>query len=153
MIILIYLIVIAIILSIQYVVAKKFEAIAFQKGYDESIHSCAMCFWLGIVGYLYVIALPNLNISSINNNSEDIKHITQSDSENVEKTDKTKVTNYNRYECHKIVITNKNGSGHCFMCRESNDFLKICKVKNSVGTRDIAICDSCIRRFQDNCLN
>ena len=52
---------IAIALIINCVVAKKFEEIAFQKGYDESIHSFAMCFWLGIVGYLYVIALPNLN--------------------------------------------------------------------------------------------
>ena len=43
-------------------VALKFEKIAFQKGYDSSIHSFAMCFWLGIVGYLYVIALPDLNI-------------------------------------------------------------------------------------------
>ena len=54
-------IVIAVGLLINYVVATKFEKIAFQKGYDSSIHSLAMCFWLGIVGYLYVIALPNLN--------------------------------------------------------------------------------------------
>ncbi len=59
--ILIYLFILAVALFIQYIVAKKFEAIAFQKGYDETIHSCAMCFWLGIVGYLYVIALPVLN--------------------------------------------------------------------------------------------
>lgn len=56
-----------VILTIRYIVAKKFEAIAFQKGYDKSIHSYAMCFWLGIIGYLYVIALPNLNSSSISN--------------------------------------------------------------------------------------
>ena len=59
--ILLLLIPIAIALFINYVVAKKFEEIAFQKGYDESIHSFDMCFWLGIVGCLYVIALPNLN--------------------------------------------------------------------------------------------
>lgn len=52
---------IAIALIINYVFAKKFEEIAFQKGYDESIHSFAMCFWFGILGYLYVIALPDLN--------------------------------------------------------------------------------------------
>lgn len=53
---------IAIVVSfvINYFVAKKFEEIAFQKGYDASIHSFAMCFWLGITGYLYVIALPEL---------------------------------------------------------------------------------------------
>lgn len=58
---LIALVPIVICLLINYFVAKKFEAIAFQKGYDSSISSFAMCFWLGIIGYLYVIALPNLN--------------------------------------------------------------------------------------------
>ncbi len=57
---LLYLIIIGVPLFISYLVAKKFEKIAFQKGYNESIHSFAMCFWLGIVGYLYVIALPDL---------------------------------------------------------------------------------------------
>ena len=47
---------------IQFIVAKKFEKIAFQKGYDVRVHSFAMCFWLGIIGYLYVIALPNLTV-------------------------------------------------------------------------------------------
>ena len=42
------------------IIAKKFEKIAFQKGYTKSIHSFAMCFWFGIVGYIYVAALPNL---------------------------------------------------------------------------------------------
>ena len=46
--------------AIQYVIARKFEKIAEEKGYDSDIHSFAMCFWLGFVGYLYVIALPNL---------------------------------------------------------------------------------------------
>ncbi|MBQ8416926.1 MAG: hypothetical protein IJX13_08560, partial [Clostridia bacterium] len=50
-------------LLIQGIVAKKFEKIAIQKGYDEEIHSFAMCFWLGLAGYLYVIALPDLTIS------------------------------------------------------------------------------------------
>ena len=58
---LLLLIPIVISILINFVVAVKFEDIAFKKGYDKSIHSFAMCFWLGIVGYLYVIALPNLN--------------------------------------------------------------------------------------------
>ena len=52
-------------LCIQYIIAKKFEEIAFKKGYDQSIHSFAMCFWLGIVGYLYVIALPDLTLQRL----------------------------------------------------------------------------------------
>ena len=51
--------VIFLIIIINYYVAKKFEQIALQKGYDASIGAFSMCFWLGIVGYLYVIALPD----------------------------------------------------------------------------------------------
>ena len=69
--ILIYLLIIVAAVLIQYFVAKKFEAIAFLKGYDESIHSFAMCFWLGFIGYLYVIALPDLNANSSNNDASE----------------------------------------------------------------------------------
>lgn len=57
-----YMALLAAVIILNYFIAKKFEAIAFQKGYDVSIHSFAMCFWLGLVGYLYVIALPNLKM-------------------------------------------------------------------------------------------
>lgn len=57
---LLYLIFFAVAIYINYIVAKKFEAIAFEKGYTVQIHSFAMCFWLGIIGYIYVLALPNL---------------------------------------------------------------------------------------------
>ena len=61
---------------INYLVAKKFEAIAFQKGYDVSVHTFAMCFWLGLPGYLYVIALPNKkseNVSASSTSTYDVK--------------------------------------------------------------------------------
>ena len=150
--ILIYLIILAVALFVQYIVAKKFEAIAFQKGYDETIHSCAMCFWLGIVGYLYVIALPVLNEQMKENGcSVNSESPTINNNEVISKAKENNHLDYNRYECQKIVVTNKNGSGHCFMCRESQDILKICKVENSIGTREIAICDNCIKLFNDNC--
>lgn len=50
---------IALPIVINVIVAKKFEQIAIWKGYTD-VHAFAMCFWLGIVGYLYVIALPNI---------------------------------------------------------------------------------------------
>ena len=45
---------------LYYKIARFFERIAFLKGYDEDIHAFAMCFWLGIIGYIYVAALPDL---------------------------------------------------------------------------------------------
>ena len=54
---------IIIILFINYCIARKFEGIAFQKGYDDGAGSFRMCFWFGIVGILYVIALPDRNLA------------------------------------------------------------------------------------------
>ena len=49
-----------IIFVIKYIVARKFEAIAEGKGYTaEQAHPFAMCFWLGIIGMIYVLALPD----------------------------------------------------------------------------------------------
>ena len=45
---------------LYYKIARFFEGIAFMKGYTEEIHAFAMCFWLGIIGYIYVTALPDL---------------------------------------------------------------------------------------------
>ena len=55
---------------IGYIVARKFEQIAFQKGYGTEVHSFAMCFWLAMIGYIYVLALPDLTARElIKNNS------------------------------------------------------------------------------------
>ena len=81
---LLLLIPLVIVLIINYIVACKFEEIAFQKGYDKSIHSLAMCFWLGIVGYLYVIALPNLKVGySVNAAHNEGASTTSSDKSNL----------------------------------------------------------------------
>ena len=77
---------IAVALFINDVVAKKFEEIAFQKGYDNSVHSFAMCFWLGIVGYLYVIALPNLK-NSYNLNDTNVNENVNNTSSNEQDND------------------------------------------------------------------
>ncbi len=47
-------------LIVNWLVAKRMEEIVFLKGYGKEIHSFALCFWLGIIGYIYVLALPDL---------------------------------------------------------------------------------------------
>ena len=49
----------------RFIAARKFEGIAFDKGYDENASAFAMCFWLGIVGYIYVLAMPKLTEDQI----------------------------------------------------------------------------------------
>ena len=49
-----------------------FEGIAFDKGYDSDAHAFAMCFWLGIFGYIYVACLPDLKLQQLQDISEAI---------------------------------------------------------------------------------
>lgn len=41
-------------------IGGQFQDAAFAKGYDTSAHAFGMCFWLGIIGCIYVAALPDL---------------------------------------------------------------------------------------------
>lgn len=50
---------------VNHKIAKAFEQIVFAKGYGTELNAYYMCFWLGIVGYLYVIALPNAKFDNI----------------------------------------------------------------------------------------
>ena len=114
--IVLYVIMVVIFLVIQYIIAKKFEEIAFQKGYDESVHSCAMCFWLGLVGYLYVIALPNLN-NSLHLDSVFAKS-------NDEDTSTKSVAEIQRYECPKCKEIVPFGIEKCPVCGQIFDWNK-----------------------------
>lgn len=53
-------VILIVLLVINLIGAGKMSDVAYAKGYDDSIHAFAMCFWLGIIGYLYVIALPDI---------------------------------------------------------------------------------------------
>ena len=68
-------------LAVNFFVASKFHEISIQKGYDDSVHSLVMCFFLGIIGYLYVIALPDLNARRIIGNSTVSKSMITNDSD------------------------------------------------------------------------
>lgn len=61
---LIFIVIPFLLLYLNMTIASKFEQIASLKGYGKEIHSFALCFWLGIIGYLYVAALPDLKRES-----------------------------------------------------------------------------------------
>ena len=46
-------------ISINAYLASLMKKTGIAKGYGEDAHIWAICFWLGIMGYLYVIALPD----------------------------------------------------------------------------------------------
>ena len=65
-----------IVLGVNLVIASKFSAVAEMKGHDNTGTVLAMCFFLGIVGYLYVIALPDKNLYPKNETvNEDVAQI------------------------------------------------------------------------------
>lgn len=47
-------------LIIDGIVASYMKQVAYLKGYDDNAHTFAICFWLGLPGWLYVVALPDL---------------------------------------------------------------------------------------------
>lgn len=66
------------VIAINYIIAKKFEGIAQAKGYYKpAVNAFAICFWLGIVGYLYIIALPNktLDVMQLNHQKKIIEFL------------------------------------------------------------------------------
>lgn len=53
------LVVIVLLICLNVWIAKRFAEFAAEKGYGAEYHAFALCFWLNIVGWLYVIAMPD----------------------------------------------------------------------------------------------
>lgn len=53
-------------LIINVAVATLMSNVAVLKGYGTEVHAFAACFWLGILGCIYVAALPDKIIQSQN---------------------------------------------------------------------------------------
>ena len=57
----VYILIAAAYLTLNYYIAKWFSEAAEDKGYDNYVNRKYfwICFWLGFIGYLLVIALPD----------------------------------------------------------------------------------------------
>ena len=104
-----------------------------------------MCFWLGIIGCLYVIALPDKRQQPIAEQS------TKEECSDVKTTESDNQKAARIYGCKEIIVSEKKLQGNCTMCRSYHENLKECKILSDIGTREFAICDKCIRLFRDNC--
>ena len=49
------------VLIIDFVIARQFEKAAVMKGHPENSVAFWLCFFTGIIGYIYVASLPDLN--------------------------------------------------------------------------------------------
>jgi hypothetical protein len=52
---------------VDYIIASKFSELSRDKGYEKTT-AFHMCFWLGIVGYIYVAAMPTLTSKHVSEN-------------------------------------------------------------------------------------
>lgn len=101
---------------INYITAGWFSEIAEIKGYDsKQKHIFARCFWLGVIGWLYTIALPNQNIS----------YSTKVNSDNDTNTE------------------NKNFSTTLITSKKINDGSWTCKTCGKVNSEENKVCASC----------
>ena len=98
---------IALIIFISHIIATKFERVAFMKGYTKGAHAYAMCLLFGVVGYLYVISLPNLNA---NENSKENKESSNPDA------------NVKRYKCTLCDESIVKGTKACPRCHQPIDW-------------------------------
>ena len=57
--IVVYVSILILFVAINYMMAQRMQSVVEQKGH-HNVRVVALCFWLGVVGYLYVIALPDL---------------------------------------------------------------------------------------------
>lgn len=77
-----WIVAIAIAIIILCFMASKMCEVASFKGYEPAKkHIFAICFWLGIFGYFYVLALPDLKLRKLLGEKEE--------TENVDKESKT----------------------------------------------------------------
>lgn len=55
----VYFAILVVFVIINYIMALRMQDVVEKKGYTD-VRVVALCFWLGLFGYLYVIALPDL---------------------------------------------------------------------------------------------
>ena len=115
--IILYLIILALLIVLQYYVAKQFESVAKDKGYADSKYF-HLCFWLGLVGYLLVIALPDRG-SGIPKSKHPVSGVNQDEQK----------------------------SGECQICGSTATPLTRCKIEDDLGTRHRDICSECMEKF------
>ena len=73
---------VVVLLVFQMIFAAFMNQVAMDKGYGSEAHALAICFFFGIMGGIYVNALPDKNLKAQNDEiiallrtkSEDIKH-------------------------------------------------------------------------------
>ena len=152
------------------IMAKAMEKIARQKGYGEEFNCFMICFWLGMIGCLYVIALPDLKQREqldriiklldsqvpANPPQQDVAWKLQKLPPVASKKDgsaeaylcKVGMTP-EEYACKSLAIFKEDSVGECEMCKKQQKARKHCGVRRNGAFSDISICADCINVFAE----
>ena len=153
---------------INVIIASNMEIAAEKKGYGKEAYAFAMCFWLGIVGYLYVVALPDLKqheqldkiIKLLDPQTpttapqQDVAWKLQELIPEAPKKD-GRAEAYLReigmssedYKCKSLVVFGENPLGECAVCKKQQKITKHCGIRRNGAFNDIPVCTDCINVF------
>ena len=150
------------------ITAKTMQKIARKKGYGEEFNCFSMCFWLGIVGCLYVIALPDLkqreqldriidlldSQAPSNPTRQDVEWKMEEVLPLAPKSDGSAEVYLQRigktpeeYACTTLVATTINEGNQCSVCKQNKKATKLCRLIQKDALTDIPICPDCINVF------
>lgn len=152
------------------IMAKAMEKIARQKGYGEEFNCFMVCFWLGMIGCLYVIALPDLKQREqldriielldpqmpTNPPQQDVvwkmqklPSVTSKKDGSAEAYLREVGMTPEQFMCDTLAITGAAAGDECSVCRQKPKTTKLCRIKRDGAFSDISICTDCINVFAE----
>lgn len=135
------------------------EDAAKKKGYSKDAHAFALCFWLGIFGCFYVMALPDLkqrqqsSASSIYHDvawkmEELTAEATQKDGSAEAYLREVGMTP-EEYSCKSLAVFGEDSVGECEMCKKTQKTRKHCGIRRNNTFSNISVCADCINVFAE----
>ena len=152
------------------IMAKTMEKIARQKGYGEEFNAFMMCFWLGMIGCLYVIALPDLKqqkqldkiIKLLDPQvpstppRQDVAWKFQKLIPETPKGDGSAEAylreigmSPEEYACKSLAVFGEDSIGECEMCKKQQKIRKHCGIRRNNTFSNISVCTDCINVFAE----
>ena len=152
------------------IMAKAMEKIARQKGYGEEFNAFMMCFWLGMIGCLYVIALPDLKQREqldriiklldpqvpTNPPRQDVAWKFQKPTPETPKGDgsaeaylRESGMSPEEYACRSLAVFGEDSIGECEMCKKQQKIRKHCGIRRNGTFSELSVCSDCINVFTE----
>lgn len=133
-------------LLINFYITSKFVRCAEEKGH----YNCGvfpMCFFFGIAGWLYVIALPDRKPMVQASPQATTQTEEPTTAQPPREESKGAMINADRYRCQFVQAGEKTTPGVCLICIKRSQVLYITKIKNRTGLRELPTCPDCIALF------